>query len=131
MSAIRGMAELGQSSNPDLPRYHPNGIPLVENFIELVDQNDELAKNKKYNIGKIKLYSWINNFNKLNDNISKNGWILAEKWAPYQRSTFVTPPFATVISAVAPDPDPRLFLSATLVYTPSLYPVPGVIAPKV
>ena len=36
LSAIRGMAELGQSSNPDLPRYHPNGIPLVENFIELI-----------------------------------------------------------------------------------------------
>lgn len=98
LSAIRGMAELGQSTNPDLPRYHPNGIPLVENFIELVDQNDELAKNKKYNIGKIKLYSWTNNFNKLNDNISKNGWILAEKWVPYQRSTFVTPPFAGYVS---------------------------------
>ena len=26
------------------------------------------------------------------------GWILAEKWYPYQRPTFVTPPFAGYVS---------------------------------
>ena len=40
--------------------------------------------------------------------------------------TFVTLPLVTVILAVAPTPDPNLFLSGTAVYTPSLYPVPGV-----
>ena len=45
-------------------------------------------------------------------------------------ATLVTLPFVTVISAVAPTPDPNLFLSDILVYTPSLYQVPGVIAPK-
>ena len=30
------MAELGQSTNPKLPRYHPKGIPLIKNYIELV-----------------------------------------------------------------------------------------------
>ena len=39
--------------------------------------------------------------------------------------TFVTLPSVTVILAVAPVPDPRLFLSRTALYTPSLYPLPG------
>ena len=98
ISAIRGMAEIGQSTNPELPRYHPKGIPLIKNYIELVDQKDDLAKKNIDNVGKIKLYSWSNRLDKLNDNISSNGWILAEKWSPYQRSTFVTPPFAGYIS---------------------------------
>ena len=38
--------------------------------------------------------------------------------------TFVTLPLVTVISAVAPTPDPSLFLSGTAAYTPSLYPEP-------
>ena len=29
ISAIRGMAEIGQSTNPKLPRYHPKGIPMI------------------------------------------------------------------------------------------------------
>jgi len=87
------MAEIGQSTNPELPRYHPKGIPLIKNYIELVDQKDDLAKKNIDNVGKIKLYSWSNRLDKLNDNISSNAWILAETWSPYQRSTFVTPPF--------------------------------------
>ena len=98
ISAIRGMAEIGQSTNPKLPRYHPKGIPLIKDYIELVDQNDNLAKINTDNVGKIKLYAWSNQLDKLNDNISSNGWILAENWSPYQRSTFVTPPFAGYIS---------------------------------
>ena len=38
--------------------------------------------------------------------------------------TFVTLPPLTVMFAVAPTPDPNLFLSGTAAYTPSLYPVP-------
>ena len=98
ISAIRGMAEIGQSTNPKLPRYHPKGIPLIKDYIELVDQNDNLAKINTDNVGKIKLYAWSNQLDKLNDNISSNGWILAENWSPYQRPTFVTPPFAGYIS---------------------------------
>ena len=98
ISAIRGMAELGQSTNSKLHRYHPKGIPLIKNYIELVDPKDDLAKDNTDNVGKIKLYAWSDRLNKLNDNISSNGWILAENWSPYQRPTFVTPPFAGYIS---------------------------------
>jgi hypothetical protein len=51
-------------------------------------------------VGKIKLYTWrgpryINNPNLDTAGV---GWILAENWWPYQRPTFVTPPFAGYIS---------------------------------
>ena len=45
---------------------------------------------------------------------------------PETSFTFATLPLVTVISAVAPTPPPSLFLSGTALYTPSLYPVPGV-----
>ena len=43
----------------------------------------------------------------------------------------MTLPFVTVISAVAPTPDPSLFLSGTAAYVPSLYPDPAVISANV
>ena len=43
ITAIRYMADLGQSSNQNLPRYHPNGIKLMDGFIELVNAGDDLA----------------------------------------------------------------------------------------
>ena len=38
--------------------------------------------------------------------------------------TFVTLPPLTVMSAVAPTPDPNLFFNAIPIYVPSLYPEP-------
>jgi len=37
---IRHMAELGQSSDPMLPNYHPDGLPLIPGLIELVTEDD-------------------------------------------------------------------------------------------
>ena len=100
ISAIRSMAQRGQSSDANLPNYHPGGIPLVEGFIELVEPNDELAGELLENVGKIKIYSWKGHYY-IPDPITENagvGWILAEDWWPYQRPTFVTPPFAGYVS---------------------------------
>ena len=51
-------------------------------------------------LGKIKLYTW-----KGHDYIDDPyveaagvGWVLAENWWPYQRPSFVTPPFAGYVS---------------------------------
>jgi hypothetical protein len=100
VSAIRAMADLGQSSDSLLPSYHVSGLPLVENYIELVAETDPLATGKPQHIGKIKLYAW-----KGPDYVSDPlvdqagvGWILAEQWWPYQRPSFVTPPFAGYVS---------------------------------
>jgi hypothetical protein len=34
------MGELGQSSDPNLPYYHPGGLTLVPGFVELIDSTD-------------------------------------------------------------------------------------------
>ncbi len=100
VSAIRYMADHGQSSDSLLPNYSKKGIPLVPGFIELVLAGDSLAGINNEHVGKIKLYTWKGPSyisNPLTD-MSGVGWILAENWWPYQRPTFVTPPFAGYIS---------------------------------
>lgn len=38
VSAIRYMADQGQSSDPNLPNYHPHGLPLIEGITELITE---------------------------------------------------------------------------------------------
>ncbi|AUP80586.1 FG-GAP-like repeat-containing protein [Flavivirga eckloniae] len=100
ISAIRYMADLGQSSDMSLDNYNVAGIPLKEDLIEVVNAGDALEGRNGENIGKIKLYTWkgpdyINNPDTDNAGV---GWILAENWWPYQRPSFVTPPFAGYVS---------------------------------
>ncbi|MBN1351575.1 T9SS type A sorting domain-containing protein [candidate division KSB1 bacterium] len=100
ISAIRAMADRGQSSDPGLPRYHPAGIPLIKGFIEMVQKGDSIAGFFEENIGKIKLYTWRGHtyISDPKTDVAGVGWILAENWWPYQRPTFVTPPFAGYVS---------------------------------
>ena len=100
VSSIRYMAGNGQSSDILLPSYHPNGIPLLENFIELVDSSDLLAGVNYEHVGKIKLYTWKGHdfIDDTEIDVAGAGWILGENWWPYQRPTFVTPPFAGFVS---------------------------------
>jgi len=46
VSALRYLAKRGQSSDPNLPGYDKQGIPLVDNIIEVVQKGDVLAKNE-------------------------------------------------------------------------------------
>jgi len=100
ISAIRLMADKGQSTDTDLPRYDPYGIPLVEGYIELVKDGDPLAGLMGENIDKIKLFAWRgpDYIDNPETDFAGVGWILADNWWPYQRPTFVTPPFAGYIS---------------------------------
>jgi hypothetical protein len=100
ISALRAMADLGQSSNAALPSYHVNGITLEPGYIELVGEGDPLAGPSGEYIGKIKLLAWRGPgyiVNPMTDDAGV-GWILAENWWPYQRPSFVTPPFAGYVS---------------------------------
>jgi len=100
ISAIRYMADQGQSSDEALPNFSPNGILLEPGLVELVEAGDPLAGVDDENVGKIKLYAWRGpDF--IADEATDEagvGWILAENWWPYQRPTFVTPPFAGYVS---------------------------------
>jgi len=100
ISAIRGMAELGQSSDVDAPRYHPAGIPLIPGYIELVEAGDALEGEFNEHVDKIKVRAWRGPEFVFDPAIEVGGvdWILADKWWPYQRPSFVTPPFAGYIS---------------------------------
>lgn len=100
VSAIRYMADTGQSTDSSLPNYHPEGIPLVLNFIEVVASGDPLAGASDEHVGKIKLYAWKgpDYINDPDTDVAGVDWILAENWWPYQRPSFVTPPFAGYIS---------------------------------
>ena len=100
LSAIRAMADRGQSSDPAAASYHADGIPLVAGYIELVEPGDPVAGINDENIGKIKLYAWRGPDFVSNPFADQAGvrWILAENWWPYQRPTFVTPPFAGYVS---------------------------------
>ncbi|WNC72298.1 vanadium-dependent haloperoxidase [Thalassotalea psychrophila] len=100
VSAIRAMADLGQSTNENLPSFHINGLPLIDNYIELVSANDPLVGEDNEHLGKIKVLSWkgpeyIDN---PDSDLADVDWILAENWWPYQRPSFVTPPFAGYVS---------------------------------
>ncbi|MCF8278089.1 MAG: T9SS type A sorting domain-containing protein [Flavobacteriales bacterium] len=100
ISAIRFMADLGQSSFPDSVHYHPAGLKLHENIVELVDSSDALAGATYQHVGKIKMNVWRGHdyiTNTATDTAGV-GWILAEDWWPYQRPSFVTPPFAGFVS---------------------------------
>ena len=100
ISAIRYMADQGQSSDESLSSYNPNGIMLVDGYIELVEEGDPLAGSSNENVGKIKLFAWRGPDYIANPETDEAGvdWILAENWWPYQRPTFITPNFAGYVS---------------------------------
>lgn len=100
VSAIRYMCDKGQSSDPAQPSYNLEGIKLIPGSIELVLAGDPLAGANGEHINKIKVKSWkgpdyINN--PVTD-VAGVDWILGENWWPYQRPSFVTPPFAGYLS---------------------------------
>ncbi|MEL6591328.1 MAG: dockerin type I domain-containing protein, partial [Bacteroidota bacterium] len=100
VSALRYMALRGQSSNPSLPSYDPGGIQLEPGRIELVNAGDPLAGPGNVNVGKIKINGWRGPTYIVDpeEDYAGVGWILADEWWPYQRPSFVTPPFAGYVS---------------------------------
>ena len=103
ISSIRHLAGLGQSSDPDGPSYHPDGLPLVPDLIEVVTVESvgpggHHAHLGVEALGKIALWSWQGEPDLPSSQIGGVGWILAENWFPYQRATFVTPAFAGYVS---------------------------------
>lgn len=100
ISAIRHMALLGQSTDQTQDNYNVAGIPLLEGYVEVVGPTDALRGNDNENVGKIKLYTWKgpDYIDDETTDVAGVDWILAENWWPYQRPTFVTPPFAGYVS---------------------------------
>jgi hypothetical protein len=100
ITAIRGMAALGQSTDLGAANYHPGGLPLIPGAIESVEVGDALAGANNSNVGKIKIWAWKGSaaINNVDTEFAGVGWVLAESWEPYQRPSFVSPPFAGYVS---------------------------------
>ena len=89
-------------SFPARARQHGPGLGrrLEPGYIELVQLGDPLAGAANENVDKIKLFAWRGPDFIIDPDVDQAGvgWILAENWWPYQRPSFVTPPFAGYIS---------------------------------
>ena len=102
ISMIRFMGGAGQSSDPDAASYHPDGLPLEPDLIELVtDETSRPGARHAHladHVGEIAVRSWRGTPDDPENDIGGVGWILAVDWVPYQLSTFVTPAFAGYVS---------------------------------
>ena len=60
ISAVRYMATQGQSSDPALASYHPDGLPLISNLIELVTSATAAPGGRHPGLtpGKIAIFAW-------------------------------------------------------------------------
>jgi hypothetical protein len=100
ISAIRWLAERTAGTNANPPGYPTASFTIIPGYIEIVQAGDTLAGENGKNIGKVKLRTWRgpDYIKDPQTEVAGVGWILAENWWPYQRPTFVTPPFAGYIS---------------------------------
>ena len=97
ISMIRYMGGLGQSSDPALPSYDKEGLPLVPDLVELITK-ETTAPGQRHaalagNEGKIAIRAWSGNPKDPKTQTGGVTWILAIDWVPYQVPTFVTPSF--------------------------------------
>ena len=100
ISAIRKMADYGQCTDINAPSYNPAGLPLIPGYIELIYAGDTLEGDVGEHIGKIKVKSWRGHevIDNVDTDVAGVDWIRAEDWVPYQRPSFVSPPFGGYLS---------------------------------
>lgn len=97
ITLIREMGSLGQSTDPGLPSYHPNGLPLEAGLVELITAQSsapgERHAHLAAHVGSIAIRTWRGHPPLPATQHGGVGWILAATWMPYQQRNFVTPPF--------------------------------------
>ena len=101
ISMIRYMGAKGQSGDRTAPSYDPEGLPLVPGLVELVTPASSAPGQRHAaladHVGEITVRGWRG---PPGDPAQRAGvgWILASRWMPYQRATFVTPAFPGYVS---------------------------------
>ena len=102
ISLIRWMAMNGQSSDPSLPSYHQDGLPLIDGVDELITAESSAPGQRHHHlrwfVGEVAVYTWRGEPGDRSAQTGGLGWIRAKEWIPYQRRTFVTPAFPGFIS---------------------------------
>ena len=98
ISAIRYMGQQGQSSDPMGPSYSPLGLPLIPGSIEVITEETTAPGQRHEHLagfeGEIAIKTWQGQPEDPLTQVGGVGWIRAVTWMPYQKSNFVTPPFA-------------------------------------
>ncbi|MEO7319682.1 MAG: vanadium-dependent haloperoxidase [Chthoniobacteraceae bacterium] len=100
ISFIRYMGQIGQSTQPGGPSYHPYGLPLVPGLIEVVTTASAQPGERHANlpVGGIAILAWPGQPANPVTQHSGVRWILAWNWLPFQKASFVTPAFPGYIS---------------------------------
>jgi hypothetical protein len=102
ISMIRHMGGLGQSSDPMGTSYHVDGLPLEAGLVEVITSATTApGQRHEHLIGwedDIAIFVWPGEPDDPDNEYSGVAWVRAVDWNPYQRDTFVTPPFAAYVS---------------------------------
>ena len=102
ISLVRYMGGLGQSSDPTLPSYNKEGLPLVPGLIELVTKTTTAPGQRHAALagheGQVAIRAWAGTPKDPKTEVGGVTWILATTWVPYQLPTFVTPAFSAYAS---------------------------------
>jgi hypothetical protein len=102
ISMIRFMSQQGQSSDPGLPGYHPEGMPLVPGLVDVVTQESlEPGGNhaaSDFEVGDVIVFTWPGRPEDPTVQRSLPRWIRGTDWFPYQDRTFVSPAFPGYVS---------------------------------
>jgi hypothetical protein len=99
ITAVRYLGGNGQSSDPNLPSYSTNGLPLITNLIELItDASVGSGRHAGLKPGKIAILAWPGPPSDPSSQHSGVQWVHADTWTTYQRTNFVTPAFPGYIS---------------------------------
>lgn len=102
VSLVRHYAGKGQRSDPSLPNYHPEGLPLVDGLIELITERSAARGERhfalRHFIGELAVRSWPGEPGDRLHEHTPVQWMRALEWIPYQRRTFVTPAFPGFVS---------------------------------
>lgn len=121
ITKIRYQGGLGQSSDPNMESYHPDGLPLIPGVVELITPESILVPGGKHEnvydnvnqdengnfllnyrkielLGKVAIKTWNHEPADTENEVSGIEWILAENWVPFQNDNFVTPAFAAYVS---------------------------------
>jgi hypothetical protein len=102
ISMIRYMGGLGQSSDPNLPSFDKEGLPLAPGLVELIT-GETTAPGQRHaalagHEGEIAIHAWAGNPADPKTQTGGVTWILATTWVPFQLPTFVTPAFPAFAS---------------------------------
>lgn len=102
ITIVRYMSQLGQSSDPAGPSYNAGGIPLASGYIEVITEassaQGQRHEHLRHFIGQIAVLTWRGEPGDRAKEVGSTAWMRGVEWMPYQRRTFVTPPFPGFVS---------------------------------